>query len=140
MYVELTDLQAVLPLQFLTQALDDDNDGVIDAWEAVQAAAERSVNAVLGVRFSVPFIATDTNPIPPIVCEAAFLFAAEACYTRRGVEFDQNPFGKSASTMRATLRQIAAGEMPLAPTIERQKPSVSIITEPARTAGSGLSV
>jgi phage gp36-like protein len=136
MYVTLTDLQAVLPQQFLTQALDDDNDGVIDAWAAVQAAAERSVNSVLGLRFAVPF----TDPIPPIVCEAAFLFAAEACYTRRGVEFDQNPFGKAAATMRATLRQIAAGEMPLSPSIERQKPSVSIITEPSRTAGSGLSV
>lgn len=136
MYVALTDLQAIIPPAFLTQALDDDSDGVIDAWTAVQAAAERAVNAALGVRFTVPF----TDPIPPIVAEAAFLFAAEACYTRRGVEFDQNPFGKSASTMRATLRQIAAGEMPLAPTIERQKPSVSVITEPARTAGSGLSV
>ena len=136
MYIQLTDLQAVLPQQFLTQALDDDGDGAIDAWDAVRAAAERAVNAALGVRFTVPF----TDPIPPIVCEAAFLFAAEACYTRRGVEFDQNPFGKSAATMRATLRQIAAGEMPLSPSIERQKPSVSIITEPSRTAGSGLSV
>lgn len=139
MYVELTDLQAIIPAQFLTEALDDNNDGVIDAWEAVQAAAERAVNAALGVRFAVPFIATDTDPIPAIVSEAAFLFAAEACYTRRGVEFDQNPFGKAAATMRATLRQIAAGEMPLAPSIERQKPSVSIITQPARTHSERLS-
>ena len=136
MYIQLSDLQAIIPPSFLTQALDDDGDGVIDAWTGVQAAAERAVNAALGMRFTVPF----TDPIPAIVSEAAFLFAGEACYTRRGVEFDQNPFGKAASTMRATLRQIAAGEIPLTPNIERQKPSVSIITEPARTAGSGLSV
>lgn len=135
MYIELSDLQAVIPATFLTQSLDDDNDGVIDAWTAVQAAAERSVNAALGVRFSVPFAA----PVPAIVTEAAFLFAAEACYTRRGVEFDQNPFGKAASAMRATLRKIAAGEIPLSPDIERKKPSVSIITEPSRTHSDRLS-
>lgn len=135
-YISLSDLEAVLPSAFLTQALDDDGDGQIDAWEAVQAAAERAVNAILGMRYAVPF----TAPIPEIVIEAAFTFAAEACYTRRGVEFDQNPFGKAAATMRATLRQIAAGEIPLAPGLERAKPSVSVITEPARTAGSGLSV
>jgi len=134
MYVSLTDLQAIIPPAFLTQALDDDSDGVIDAWTAVQAAAERAVNAALGVRFTVPF----TDPIPAIVTEAAFLFAAEACYTRRGVEFDQNPFGKPAATMRATLRQIAAGEMPLAPGLERQKPSVSVISEPSRTHSTRL--
>lgn len=135
MYVELTDLQAVIPSQFLTEALDDDNDGVIDAWTAVQSAACRAVDAILGTRFSVPF----ADP-PAIVREAAFQFAAEACYTRRGVEFDKNPFGKSASTIRSDLRAIAKGEAPLDPTIERQKPSVSIITSPARTASDNLSI
>jgi phage gp36-like protein len=135
-YVELSDLEAVIPSGFLTEALDDDNDGVIDAWTAVQAAACRAVDAILGKRFAVPF----TDPAPATVREAAFLFAAEACYTRRGVEFDKNPFGKSAAAARSDLRAIARGDEPLAPSVEREKPSVSIISSPSRTASDGLAL
>lgn len=135
-YVELADLQAVIPTAWLTESLDDDGDGVIDAWTAVQAGACRAVDAILGGRFSTPF----TDPVPAIVREAAFQFAAESCYTRRGVPFDQNPFGKSASTIRAQLRQIAAGEIPLDPNKEREKPSGSAILSPSRTHSDRLSL
>lgn len=133
-YVTLTDLEAVLPATFLTQSLDDNGDGVIDAWVAVQTAACRAVDAVLGLRYGVPF----SEPYPAIVREAAFQIAAEALYTRRGVEFDQNPFGKSAATIRATLRQIATGDLPLGPDNARAKPSISIISAPSRTHSDRL--
>lgn len=129
MYVELSDLEAEIPPTFLTEALDDDGDGVIDAWTTVQASACRAVDAALGGRFAVPF----PEPYPNVVKEAAVIFAAEKCYTRRGHHDKENPFTARADALRRDLRAIGGGEQPLSPTIERQKPSVSIITEPART-------
>lgn len=136
MYVELSDLQAEIPLAFLTEALDDNEDGTIDAWTAVAAASSRAVDAHLGMRYSVPF----AEPYPAIVREAAFLFAAEACYTRRGVEPDKNPFYKRANDLRTQLRQIGRGEAPLTPDTSRKQPSVSAITAPARTHSDNLSL
>lgn len=135
-YVELADLEAALPLDFLTQALDDNQDGTIDAWTSVQSAACRAVNALLGTRYTVLF----TSPYPAIVTEAAFLFAAEACYTRRGVEPKNNPFFARANSIRDQLLEIGKGEAPLDPNIQRSKPSASIITSPARTHSDRISV
>lgn len=136
MYVELSDLEAVIPAEFLTQALDDNSDGVIDAWESVQKAACRAVDAKLGVRFTVPF----PEPYPAIVSEAAFLFAAEACFNRRGIYSDENPFARQAGDMRRELASIGDGDRALDPTIQRQKPSVSIVTSPAKTHSDRISL
>jgi phage gp36-like protein len=135
-YVSYADLAAVIPADFLTQALDDNRDGTPESWPVVQAAACRAVDAALGVRFAVPF----SHPAPAIVREASFLFAAETCYLRRGVSGKENPFAERAADTRKTLAQIAAGELPLDPHIGREKPSVSLITEPSRTAGDRLSI
>lgn len=136
MYFDLPDLEALIPADFLTQALDDDGDGQVDAWEVVRTGACREVDAILGVRYAVPFAA----PLPAVVVHAAVTFAAEACYVRRGVTGEKNPFTKAADASRKQLREIAAGALPLDPTIPRARPSASIITEPSRTAGDRLSV
>lgn len=135
-YIELTDLQAAIPADFLTGALDDDTDGVLESWPAVQAAACRAVDALIGGRFSVPVPA----PCPAAVVEAAFAFAAEMIYNRRGVHGKDNPYAERARAARELLARIGAGELPLDPALGRAKPSVSLITEPSRTSGDRISV
>ena len=55
-YLEYTDLQAVIPDQFLTQALDDNGDGAPDmpVFEAVRTAAQNAIDGRLGLRFVIP--------------------------------------------------------------------------------------
>lgn len=128
-YITLTTLQALIPEPDLTRALDDDADGQVDAFEAVQAAADKAVDALLSGRFAVPF----TGDVPPIVTNAAAIFAAELCYKRRGVSDEANPWREAASAMRKSLIAIANGESPLAPAVQRAMPSGSIIKETAPT-------
>lgn len=127
-YVELEDVRAMIPDTFLTQALDDNSDGVIDAWEIVQLAASEGVDGLLSTRYATPF----TSP-PKFVKLSARVFAAEICYRRRGTPDAENPYFKQAESLRKLLAQIAAGEIALSADIERQKPSASIITETAKT-------
>lgn len=136
MYFLYEDLAALIPGDFLTQALDDDGDGVVDAWSVVQAGSCREVDAILGMRYPVPIPA----PYPAVVVHAAVTIAAEACYLRRGTAEEKNPFSKLAGLVRQQLRDIAAGSLPLDPAIGRARPSASIITEPSRTAGEQLSL
>jgi phage gp36-like protein len=125
-YFELSDLEALIPPTFLTQALDDDADGEIDAFTAVQAQACRMVDEILESRFSVPF-----NPVPNKIKGAAVLFACWLCYARRGTPEKDNPFDRSKSGMEKKLEKIEAGDLGLsvAPTAQ----------QPAEEAGSILS-
>lgn len=133
-YVALSDLDGKIPPPFIVQALDDDADGVVDAglWDLIASQAGQAVDARLGQRYEVPF----TEP-PAVVKEAALVFAAEALYARR-VGPDANPWMAMGNAMRSKLDRIGRGEEPLAPTINRQKPSGVIVAEPSRTAGSRL--
>lgn len=123
-YFSFNDLKALIPGAFLVQALDDDGDGVVDAFTAVQDQAQGEVDAHLSARFAVPIL---TN-IPPIAKRASMIIAAELCYQRRGTPPDQNPWGKQASAMRKTLEMIASGK------IEIQVSPAS--PEPVKEAGS----
>jgi phage gp36-like protein len=134
-YLMMADLTGMIPGQFLIEALDDDGDGAADpaVLSVVLQQASDAVDAILGVRFTTPF----QNPIPTIVQNAAKIFAAELCYQRRGKSAEDNPFTKQANQLRdpenGILSKIAKGELPLAPTLERAKASVSIIGDPAKT-------
>jgi len=126
MYTTLDQVQALIPGEFLTQSLDDNGDGVIDAWDSVSAAVDTRINGILGTRYAVPF-----SPVPPVVADAALMLACEMCYGRRGVSAKENPFAAQAEQTRKLLAEIAAGDMALFPGVNRQEPSVSIITEPS---------
>lgn len=132
-YVVLADLQGRIPSEYLTEGLDDAGTGEADAMDAVVDDADRAVNAILGLRFTVPF----ESPYPPIVIEAARTFACELIYRRRGVSDEQNPWVKTASDLRSMLAKIAGGTLPLSPTIARTKPSATLIKEAAGTYDSG---
>ena len=126
MYIELTDLDGHIPPAFLTQALDDDNDGVIDAWSLVQSAACEAVDAEMEGRFTVPITVT---PLPRKLKLAALAFACELCYRRRGVEDEKNPWVKVAAGYRKQLAAITAGELKLSvtPAPAQPDPAGSII-------------
>lgn len=133
-YVLLGDLDGMIPGQFVIEALDDDGDGAADpgVWSAVARDVGQAIDGALGGRFAVPF----GNPIPPVVVNAAKVFACEQLYIRRGKLDDKNPFTPRANAIRKQLAAIASGEEPLTPTIERAKPSVSVVSEPARTTSA----
>lgn len=109
-YIELSDLDGEIPPDFLTQALDDDHDQVIDAWEKVQTSACEEVDSLLEGRFRVPL---QLNPLPKIIKRAAVAFACELCYRRRSVPDQDNPWASRANALRKTLQMITAGDLQL---------------------------
>jgi phage gp36-like protein len=119
-YVQFSQLTAEIPLKFLTDALDDDADGVIDAglWDTVSAAVDLEINGTLGKRYTVPF----PDPAPAFVSQAAFILACFKVYGRR-VSEEQNPFSDQAKMVRTQLAAIGKGE----------EPSASLISEHSKT-------
>lgn len=137
LYFTLDDVTAKVPLQTVTEALDDDRDGFLDdaAWLATAGAACNEVDASLGQRYATPF--AEAPGAPALVTHAALLFFCESLYLRRGYGTkENNPFLGQADTMRGKLDQIADGKAPLTPTTERPVQSVTTITEPARTSSA----
>jgi phage gp36-like protein len=124
-YVTMAQMNGLIPATFLVQALDDDQDGAADltAWADVLAQAQRQIDGPLSVRFAVPF----SNPLPPVVAEAAPVFAAELLYKRRGIADEQNPWLSQANKLRAKLEQIAKGDVPLLPTLVRAATAVGVV-------------
>lgn len=132
-YITRPALNALVPPQFVLQALDDNSDGVEDAglFDQILANVQQEIDGTLGKRYTVPF----QNPIPSIIGNAALIFMGEALYTRRGYgdEAKPNPFAVRAKGIRSDLADIAAGTVPLFPTLNRAKPSGTVIGEPAKT-------
>lgn len=133
-YVLMSEMNGLIPTAFLVQALDDDADGSADAtaWDAVVAQVHKQIDGPLGVRFTVPL----SNPLPPIVAEAAPIFAAELLYNRRGLADDKNPWTTQATALRKKLDAIAKGELPLTPEIKRAAPSAGIVSGPSKATGT----
>lgn len=129
-YTTQAKIEAVLPPKFLTQATDDNADGSADSGllDAVIAAADTRIDAMLGQRYDVPF-----TTAPAVVQHASLVFSCHTLYLRRGIGGDQNPWEQQAKDMDAKLNRIARGEEPLAPDVTRDRPSVSTITETSRT-------
>jgi phage gp36-like protein len=133
-YVQMSDVNGRIPAPFLLEALDDNQDGVVDVevWQAIQADVQAAIDGKLGQRYPVPFLA----PLPAIVSDAARLFACELLYKRRGSADKVNPWFEEADKMRAKLDLIGAGKQPLTPELQRQKPSVSVVGERSKTTSA----
>ena len=134
-YVLMSEMNGLIPAAFLVQALDDDQDGAADltAWQDVLTQVHKQIDGPLSVRFTTPF----SNPLPPVVVEAAPVFAAELLYKRRGFGAEEtNPWITQANKLRTKLEAIAKGELPLLPTIKRTQPSASAITTKAKATSS----
>lgn len=130
-YIELTELKGKIPDRDLLAALDDNQDGVIDAavWAQIQADVQTEIDGTLGQRFTVPFV----NPLPAVIKLGAQIFAIEAVYNHRGLLNEKSPERINAKNFRTKLSAIANGEEPLTPDTKRAHPSGSAVTEPSRT-------
>ena len=127
-YVAQADIEGRIPPGFLLQALDDDNDGVADAWDSVASAVGAYIDGVLGGRYEVPF----TGTLPAAVVTAAQILACEMCYSRRGVTADANPWTAQADAIRGVLNKIAEGKAPLTPGKKPVNPPGKLISEDSR--------
>ena len=129
-YITQAEILSDIPPQTLLEALDDDGDGVADAdaWDKVEAAAAEAIDGPLSQRYSTPFVT-----VPPFIKFAARVLVLEKLYLRRGLAGDANPWTSQAKGVRAKLDLIAAGKEPLSPEVNKPKPSISAITEPAGT-------
>lgn len=135
-YTSLAQVSAKLPSTFVTEALDDDQDGVADeaVWQAVAEDAANQVDARLGKRYTTPL---DPEDMPAVAAQASLLFVLETLYLRRGLGTEEtNPFLVSARAARKDLDRIGDGESPLTPTAQKPKRSVMTFTEPSRTHNS----
>lgn len=95
-----------VPEAFFIEHLDDDGDGAEDPgiWNAVADGASRTCDDLLSRRYLTPF-----SVIPPLVRQAASIFALESLHNRRGRYGDENPYSKRADKFRAQLNDIAGG-------------------------------
>lgn len=128
-YLALADLNGQIPPQFLISALDDDNDGTIDAWEVVRVAVQDDIDAALEGRFVVPLT---FEPMPKVVKRAAVAFACELCFRRRGTLDADNPWKGRADAFRKILMAMNTGDLKISvqPHAEDAAvdPAASIIT------------
>ena len=134
-YVLMSEMNGLIPAAFLVQSLDDDSDGAADpaAWTDVLKQVHKAIDGPLSVKFATPF----SNPLPPIVLEAAPIFAAELLYKRRGHADDVNPWVKQAKELRDKLNAIAKGEQPLTPQIKKANASIAVIGAPSKLSSRG---
>ena len=130
-YVNDSDLVGLIPPDFLTQALDDNGDGVADdgLLDLIIAQASEEIDGYIGRRYPLPLL----TPYPEVITSSAKALAAEALYKRRGIEDQKNPWSAKARSIRMLLQSIAQGTTPLSHTLNRQDPSASIVTEPMGT-------
>jgi phage gp36-like protein len=135
-YCTLDQLRGEIPEPFLTHSLDDDGDGVVDAWDKVRSNVQTFIDGVLSTRYPVPF----TSSVPHIVKSATLTLCAEACYKRRKVPDESNPHHTAASGMRKILEKIAEGKIQLqvsTPRVEEVDDSGEAITFPGALGSPG---
>jgi hypothetical protein len=131
-YFTFDELKGIVPDGWVTAALDDDANGDAEQFDVVQAVAEKEVNGVVGMRYAVPL-----NPVPEVLSTIAVYIAAEIVYGRRN-QIEHFPYVDKLAVMRRQLRDIGAGTLPLTPTKDREKASVSIISEGSRVYSKNL--
>lgn len=140
-YVQQADIVVDIPPDFLTQALDDNGDGVADTglWDQIAQLVSDEIDAQIGVRYQVPLVPNTgtyplTNGFPPIVVNAARVLACEKLYGRRSIGEGRNPWTSRANATRTQLAAIGAGNFPLDPAENRKDPSASVVAGRMQTA------
>ncbi|HUB68009.1 MAG TPA: phage protein Gp36 family protein [Candidatus Methylacidiphilales bacterium] len=144
-YCQQSDLTGIIPNQYLIEATDDTNAGVVNTATLTQIITDCSaaIDAILGTRFSVPFVPDENGNYPPFIFNACKKLVAEQLYKRRGIAPGENPWTAECNALRDLMNKMALGLAPLDPSINREDPSASMVTEPAKTAprhGDTLSV
>ena len=126
-YLTLNDLAAAIPAPLLNDACDDDRDGVADAGllDQIILRASAAVDSYLASLYPVPFVSP-----PPVVIEAALIFACEMIFARRLQPEESNPYQERAKTWRIRLEQIGADKLPLDAALVRVFAPGAVLSEP----------
>jgi len=127
--MRMDELLGEIPQQMLTEALDDDADGIADesAWAAVQASAEERIRTAFGGDVPATHIAA--------AAYARKLFILVVLYNRRGLTAEANPYTSAANRAEERLYKLASGEA----STDGGSTEPTFIGEPAKIAGtSGL--
>jgi phage gp36-like protein len=132
-YVEQTEIEALIPADFLKQALDDDGDGEVDAgvWDKIVVAVQDEIDAALSPTYDVPF----ADPPAPVKA-AAKVLALWSLYQRRGFSGAANPWETQATRQRDKLDSIGKGDIALTDDNTGFTEGGVVITEPAKTFDS----
>jgi hypothetical protein len=131
-----SDLEALIPPDWLVEALDDDANGSVDAFTAAQAWAEGLIKAKLGPRYGLPLPSNDV--IDAVLKDIAIMLGVKACYARRPSAKIGEDLAKDITRAQDALDALATGTHPLSPGLEPIKAPAVIISEPARTHYEGL--
>lgn len=110
-YIELTDLNALLPEAYQVKALDDNRTGIADGniTTALLDAASAEVDALLS-----PSYVTPISPTPTVCKQAALWIALDMIYIRRNVA--NETVKEKAEKWRDRIEAIGKGELPLVST------------------------
>jgi phage gp36-like protein len=132
-YIAQSDIEGLIPAEFLVQALDDNGDGQPDAgvWDKVALIVQEAIDGAVGAVYRVPFAA----PLPSIIQACARALACDTLYKRRGIADALNPWAKPAADARAALKRLADGDDFL-PGLTRTSPAPVLISEPAKTTSA----
>lgn len=135
-YVTREQLETEIPPQHLADAVDDDAEGGADTdrLDTILQRASDAVDAFLSSIYPTPF----ADPAPAACREAAFCFAGETIYARRGISSDDNPFTKRANDWRSKLTLMGKGEQPLDANIPKAFTPGAAITEPTQVNDTTL--
>lgn len=110
-YTSQTDIEAVLPPKFLTDALDDDANGTADAGilTAVLGVVDNEINGLITPTVELPL----SSPYPARIKHAALVLACDVLYRRRGIPDEGNPWAERATAIRTDLEKVGRGELAL---------------------------
>lgn len=131
-----SDLEALLPPEWLTEALDDDANGTVDAFTAAYNWAAGRIEAKLGPRYGLP-LPTGTV-IDAVLKDIGIMLGVKACYARRPSAKIGEDLAKDIARAQDALDALANGTHPLSPGLEPVKAPAVIISEDARTHYDGL--
>lgn len=131
-YVEQTDLEGLIPAEYLSEGLDDTGDENADTsavWAQIAQSVQDEIDGRVGGRYAVPF----STPAPAAIKAAAKILALWMVYKRRGVSGDSNPWESQAQSWLKKLDGIGAGDIPLTPDTVSAKPQGSVIVEDSKS-------
>lgn len=131
-----SDLEGLIPPEWLTEALDDDADGTQDAFTAAYNWAAGRIEAKLGPRYGLP-LPTGTV-IDAVLKDIGIMLGVKACYARRPSAKMSEDLAADVAKAVEALEQLATGKHALSPGLEPVKAPAVILSEDARSHYDGL--
>lgn len=110
-YTTFEEVAGYLPAPWLTEATDDDGNGIPENFQDVLDVASRFVDGKLSTAYAVPLVGT---LITPFIVSLTTLYAAKVCFGRRGMS-DAFPYRDELGNLLKQLDQVATGKLPLVP-------------------------